>query len=276
MSGKGDGMISTSDSEVIMSVKDIKIYFELEHYHHKGIRDVFVSAMTHPFEFLLKQKELFYVIDGISFDITKGMRLGILGTNGSGKTTLCRSLAGMMLPQMGSITSHKEVRAIFDTGTGVVPELTGRENAYLLARLFFPAMKDIRPIVEEAIEFSELGHFIDIPFNQYSKGMQSRLLLPLVSSVPSDILILDEVFDAADIFFQNKFAGRMKKFIASSSATIFVSHSIDQIRQVCNHLIVLHKGKIHFQGDVEEGYQEYLKLNPSNETLDRSPFGPGT
>lgn len=275
MSGKGSGMNSTSDSEVIMSVKDIKIYFEIEHYHHKGIRDVFVSAMAHPFEFLLKQKELFYVINGLSFDITKGMRLGILGTNGSGKTTLCRSLAGMMMPQMGTITSNKEVRAIFDTGTGVVAELTGRENAYLLARLFFPAMKDLKPIVEEAIEFSELGHFIDVPFNQYSKGMQSRLLLPLVSSVPSDILILDEVFDAADIFFQNKFAGRMKKFIASSSATIFVSHSIDQIRQVCNHLIVLDKGKIHFQGDVEEGYQEYLKLNPSTDKLDRSPFGPG-
>ncbi|MFL5782978.1 MAG: ABC transporter ATP-binding protein [Bacteriovoracaceae bacterium] len=268
-------MTSTSASEVLMSVKDIKIFFELEHYHHKGVRDVFTSALAHPFEYLMRQPEILSVVDGVSFDITRGMRLGIIGTNGSGKTTLCRALAGMILPQVGSITSNLEVRAIFDTGTGVVSELTGRENAYLLARLFFPQLKDLRPIVEEAIEFSELGHFIDIPFNNYSKGMQSRILLSLISSVPSEILILDEVFDAADIFFQKKFASRMRKFIQSAGATVFVSHSIDQIRQVCNHLIVLHKGKIHFQGDIEEGYQAYLKIHQMNESAERSPFGPG-
>jgi ABC-2 type transport system ATP-binding protein len=256
-------MNSTSGSEVLMSVKDIKIFFEIEHYLHKGIRDVFTSALAHPFDYLMRQPELLYVINGVSFDITRGMRLGIMGTNGSGKSTLCRSLAGMMQPQMGKIISNKEVRAIFDTGTGVVSELTGRENAYLLARLFFPTMKNLRPVVEEAIEFSELGHFIDVPFMNYSKGMQSRILLSLISSVPSEILILDEVFDAADIFFQKKFAARMRKFIESAGATIFVSHNVDQIRQVCNHLIVLNKGKIHFQGGIEEGYQEYLKLNPN-------------
>ena len=180
----------------------------------------------------------------------------------------------MMQPQMGTIETTKEVRAVFDTGTGVIPELTGRENAYLLARLFYPAMKDLRPIVEEAIEFSELGHFIDVPFMNYSKGMQSRILLSLISSIPSEILILDEVFDAADIFFQNKFASRMKKFIASAGATIFVSHSIEQIRQVCNHVILLNKGKIHFSGGVEEAYQEYLKLNPAEGPMSTSLFGP--
>ncbi len=257
-----------------MRLKDVSIYFDIEHYHHKGIRDVFISAITHPLEYLVKQREVFYVINGISLDITRGMRLGIMGTNGSGKSTLCRSMAGMMKPQMGSIETTKDVRAVFDTGTGVIPELTGRENAYLLARLFFPAMKDLRPIVEEAIEFSELGHFIDVPFMNYSKGMQSRILLSLISSIPSEILILDEVFDAADIFFQHKFASRMKKFIASAGATIFVSHSIEQIRQVCNHVIILHKGKVHFSGKVEDAYQEYLKLNPAEGPMTKSLFGP--
>ncbi len=253
-------MTSTSASEVLLSVKDIKIFFELEHYHHRGVRDVFVSAITHPFDYLMKQPELLNVIDGISFDITRGMRLGIIGTNGSGKTTLCRSLAGMIKPQAGTISSTNEVRAIFDTGTGVVPELTGRENAYLLARLFFPGMRDLKPIVEEAISFSELGHFIDIPFMQYSKGMQSRLLLSLISSVPSEILILDEVLDGADVFFQKKLAERMRSFIQSAGASIFVSHSIDQIRQVCTQVMVLHKGKIHFMGAIGPGWNEYLKL----------------
>lgn len=256
-------MLSTSKSDVLLTAQNLKIFFELEHYHHQGIRDVFVSAFTHPFEYLMKQKETFYVVDDVSLTINRGMRLGIIGTNGSGKTTLLRALSGMIRPQMGKVITEAEVRAIFDTGTGVIPQLTGRENAYLLGRLFYPEIIDLREVVEEAIEFSELGHFIDIPFMQYSKGMQSRILLSLITAVPTEILVLDEVFDAADIFFQNKFSERMKKFIASSGATIFVSHSIDQIRQVCNHLIVLNKGKIHFEGSVEEGYQSYLLLNPN-------------
>lgn len=255
-------MNSTSGSDVLLRLKDVQVFFELEHYHHRGIRDVFIHAVSSPVEYFLKRPELLPVVNGVSLELTRGLRLGIMGNNGSGKTTFCRVIAGMIQPQRGTIETLHEVRAIFDTGTGVVPELTGRENAYLLARLFFPATKDLRPIVEEAIEFSELGHFIDIPFVQYSRGMQSRILLSLISSIPSEILVLDEVFDAADIFFQNKLAARMKKFIAAAGATVFVSHSIAQIRQVCNHLIIMDKGKIHFSGGVEEGYEEYLKLSP--------------
>jgi ABC-type polysaccharide/polyol phosphate transport system ATPase subunit len=167
-----------------------------------------------------------------------------------------------MRPQQGQIISTLEVRAIFDTGTGIMPELTGRENAYLLARLFFPDVRDLKPLVEEAIEFSELGHFIDIPFRQYSKGMQSRIMLSLISSKPTDILILDEVFDGADVFFQKKLSTRMKSFIENAGATIFVSHSSDQIRQVCNTLMVLKNGKISFLGNVEEGLNHYMKQSP--------------
>jgi ABC-type polysaccharide/polyol phosphate transport system ATPase subunit len=115
-------------------------------------------------------------------------------------------------------------------------------------------------MVEEAIEFSELGHFIDVPFNQYSKGMQSRLLLSLISSQPADILILDEVFDGADIFFQKKLAERMKSFIQKAGATIFVSHSLAQIKEVCNKVLVIHNGKVRFFGDVDPGIESYLQL----------------
>lgn len=253
-------MNSTEESNSLLTVKNVGVFFELEHYHQEGVRDVFISAATHPWDFLFKKKELFYVLDDVSLSIRPGMRLGILGVNGSGKTTLCRCLAGMITPQKGEIISDAEIRAIFDTGTGIMPELTGRENAMLLARLFFPMEKDLLPIVNEAIEFSELGHFIDIPFKQYSKGMQSRLILSLISAKSTDILILDEVFDGADVFFQKKLADRMINFIHGSKASIFVSHSIAQIRQVCNQVMVLHQGKIIHFGEVEAGYEKYLAL----------------
>ena len=245
-----------------MSVQKLRVHFELEHYHHTGLRDVFVSALTHPVDYFLGTPELLYVVDDVSFELKRGMRLGIIGVNGSGKTTLCRCLAGMMRAQKGKIVTSAEVRAIFDTGTGIMPDLTGRENAFLLARLFFPEVRNLSPIVNEALAFSELGHFVDVPFRQYSKGMQSRLMLSLISAQTTDILILDEVFDGADVFFQQKLAERMKKFIAQAGATVFVSHSSDQIRQVCNQVLVLDHGKMLFMGAMEEGLELYLSLGP--------------
>ena len=255
-------MSSTTNSEVLLSVRNLIIHFELEHFKHQGLRDIFISAIGHPLDYFLKNTELLTVIDDISFDVTRGMRLGILGLNGSGKTTLCRCLAGMMVPERGSIVTSSEIRAIFDTGTGVMPELTGRENAYLLGRLFFPEIKDLSTIVNEAIDFSELGHFIDVPFRQYSKGMQARLLLSLISAKSTDILILDEVFDGADFLFQKKLAARMRKFIESSGATIFVSHQAEQVRDICDQVLVMTNGKIGFFGNVEEGIKYYCEQIP--------------
>lgn len=252
-------MAFTSDSETILKVKNLSLHFELEHFTQKEARDVFISAITHPVDFIFKKRELLIVLDNISFEVKRGMRLGLLGVNGAGKTTLCRCIAGMMFAQKGRIESDVEIRAIFDTGTGIMPELTGRENARLLARLFFPDVKDISDLVNDAIEFSELGHFIDVPFKQYSKGMQARLMLSLISARSSDILILDEVFDGADVFFQQKLSVRMKKFIDSSGATIFVSHSPDQIRSVCDTVLVINNGKVGFFGEVEQGLEYYLK-----------------
>ncbi len=113
--------------------------------------------------------------------------------------------------------------------------------------------------MNEALEFSELGHFLDIPFRQYSKGMQTRLMLSLISSQATDILILDEVLDGADYFFQQKLSVRMKNFIASAGATVFISHIADQIREVCDQVLVMNKGKIGFFGAVEEGLDYYHK-----------------
>ncbi len=245
-------------SNIIASVKDVFLHFELQHYFQNSLRDKAIRALRHPIETFFGEKELLRILDGINFEIEKGDRVGIIGVNGTGKTTLCRCLVGMYRPQKGQIDINGTVRGIFDTSTGIMPELTGRENAYLLARLFYPTVKNLDSIVEEALSFSELGHFADIQFKQYSKGMQSRLALSIISSVPADLLILDEVFDGADVFFQVKIAERMKKLIQNSGAVVFVSHSPDQVKELCNRVIILERGKIQFDGPVDEGLEIYL------------------
>ena len=265
-------MHSTSSSDILLQVKNVSVYFELEHFYHQGLRDVFISALTHPVDYFFKTKEMLHVLNEINFEITRGMRLGILGLNGSGKTTLCRCLAGMITPQKGQIITQSEVKAIFDTGTGIHPELTGRENAYLIGRLLFPQVRDLKEVIEEAINFSELGHFIDIPFRQYSKGMQARLMLSIISSRPSDILILDEVLDGADYAFQQKLSQRMKHFIQSSGASIFVSHSVEQIREVCDQVMVMEKGQITYWGERENGIAFYLNKQKNNSSNQMKGF----
>lgn len=265
-------MISTESSETLIKVKDLSFSYPLHHYQHRGLRDLFVSLIAHPIEFFTKPAENFTLLNGINFELKEGERLGILGTNGSGKTSLCRCLAGMLRPDSGSVDLSADVRAVFEIGAGVMPELTGRENAYLLARLFSPQEKDLTLFVEEALVFSELGHFIDVPFHSYSKGMQVRLLLSLISALPSDVLILDEVFDGADIFFQEKVAKRMSTFIHKARATVFVSHSLELVQEICNKVMVLHQGRIAYLGEVEKGIETYLTVAAyaREQTKDRS------
>ena len=156
---------------------------------------------------------------------------------------------------------HGELRAIFDTSIGIHPELTGRENAYLLAEFMFPYQVDkIESIVEAALKFSELGDFLSLPYKIYSNGMQARLCLSLISSVSADLIILDEVFDGADQYFQKKIAIRVKDMIEKSGAVLFVSHSPATVMEVCNRVVVLNKGQVTFDGPAKEGIHFYQNL----------------
>jgi ABC-type polysaccharide/polyol phosphate transport system ATPase subunit len=178
--------------------------------------------------------------------------VAIVGANGAGKTSLCRLIAGFYKPTSGLIERFGHVRALFEVATVVQPELTGRENAELLAKLLYP-LEDVSFELSEALEFSELGRFLDVPLRTYSKGMHARLGLSLATMKSAEILILDEVFDGADQFFREKIAARTVRLMEKSGAVIFISHSAQQIRQVCNRVIVLEHGCIAFDGAVEAG-----------------------
>jgi ABC-2 type transport system ATP-binding protein len=257
-------MNSSSTSDIILEAKDICLDFELRLYNHTGIRDAFVDLVKNPVDYITRPKDVLPVIRNLSLNLYKGDRLGLLGVNGAGKSSLCRVLCGMIKPQSGTVTCNGDVEAIFDVGTGVMPELTGRENAYLLARLFYHTKKIPTEAVEEALVFSELGSFLDAPFKTYSKGMQARLVLSLISTTPSQVLILDEVFDGADVFFKEKIAKRMVEKIEKSEAVVFVSHGPDQVLQLCNRVVVMKEGTIAFDGSPQTGIDFYIQNGGSN------------
>jgi ABC-type polysaccharide/polyol phosphate transport system ATPase subunit len=228
-----------------------------------SIRDLFISAIQTPINFFFKDKEFYKVLDNINLTINPGDRIGILGRNGSGKSTLCRLIAGMITPQKGTITTRGDIRSIFNTSIGVIPQLTGRENAQLLAKLIYPEEKEckLQLLIQQALEFSGLHQFLDVPFKSYSKGMQARLCLSIISARRADLLILDEVLDGADQFFKEKIHKRMLNIIESSQAVLFVSHNIEQIKEVCNKVIIIENHKIIFYGNTIKGIHIYNLLN---------------
>lgn len=252
-------MDSTSNSDLVLDVKDLHMTFDAELFKAVNLKDSFVRRLT----FQGKLTSALHVLKGINFKLEQGDKVGVLGVNGSGKTTLCRLITGILIPSSGDISLVGECRSIFNTTIGVIPELTGRENADLLVKFIFPkeSLTTQAELLENALAFSELKEFLDIPFQNYSKGMQARLCLSVISAKECDLLILDEVFDGADLFFQEKMRVRISKIIENSGATILVSHSLDQIRSVCNKVLVLDSGKIQYFGDVEKGIKAYRFLD---------------
>jgi len=255
-------MNSIKKSDYIAKVDRVSFAHDLQYHGSNSLRETFISLFNAPFRKLVMKKEKHLILDDISFEIKEGDILGVLGVNGVGKTTLCRLLANFYNPSEGRILVNGSIRAIFDTSVGIIDELTGRENAMMLVELMYPTLSssEKKDIIEDAINFSELNEFIDIPYNKYSKGMQSRLCLSLISARPGDLLVLDEVFDGADQFFKEKITKRVVSMIKSSGASFIVSHNPEHLRTTCNRLIVIDNKKIVFDGGIEAGINFYNQV----------------
>jgi ABC-type polysaccharide/polyol phosphate transport system ATPase subunit len=254
---------STSDIEpnktdVILSIKNLTLSYNLTLFQSRSIRDFFVEFFKSPFKFLFSRPGKLEVVQDLNLEILNGQKVGLVGINGAGKTSLCRTISGMYGIR-DEIQVNGMIRAIFDTASVIHPELTGFENAGIITNIIYSNLpKDEREeIVRESLEFAELKDFINSPFKFYSKGMKVRLFLSIVSARPCDLLILDEVFNGADTFFNEKISKRIKSVIKDSGAVIFISHSEEILKEVCNRVIVLGSKKILFDGSVEDGIQFY-------------------
>lgn len=257
-------MNSTSTSKVLIDIQNLGLSFKVPLYRSDSVRSTFTGFFKNPKKIFQRNPERLILFENLNLKVHEGDRLGLVGINGVGKTSLCRCIAGVYLAQKGQIKKYGHVRAIFDTAIGVQPELTGRENAKLMAEFLYPSEPNRHDLIEESLKFSELGEFLDAPVKFYSNGMHTRLCLSLVSARPGDVLILDEVYEGADQFFRQKIVERVNKMIELSGAVIFVSHSFEQIKKTCNRVAILNRNGVVFSGSPAEAENFYVSLYGSN------------
>jgi len=203
----------------------------------------------------------FWALRGISFSVRRGETLGVIGPNGSGKSTLLRVIGGIYLPDEGKVETKGRVSALLSLTAGVQPELSGRDNIFLIGMLMGFPYKHIRSHLEEIIEFSELGKFIDAPVKTYSSGMLARLGFAIAAHLECDILLIDEILGVGDQQFRAKSQAKIRELINQERTVILVSHNLEAIRQFSTSCLWLDKGTMRAYGDPDEviaSYENFL------------------
>ena len=203
--------------------------------------------------------EIFLALDDVSFEVSKGERVGIIGHNGAGKSTLLKLISRITAPTSGDIWMNGRVASMLEVGTGFHGELTGRENIYMNGAILGMKKKEIDEKIEDIIEFSECRQFIDTPVKRYSSGMYVKLAFSVAAHLDSEIMIMDEVLAVGDMAFQKKCLEKMSDVSKTEGRTIlYVSHNMNTIRQLCDRCITLDHGKIVFDGDIEAAIDVYM------------------
>ena len=211
--------------------------------------------------FLNKKYQKFTALDDISFDVAKGEIVGIIGRNGSGKSTLLRVVAGITSPTTGSVVINGKIVPLFELGTGFHGDLTGRENLYYFTILQNFGKQKSAEIIEKAVEFAELGDFIDQPIRTYSRGMRSRLAFSISIFIEADILAIDEVLAVGDAAFKEKSYQKFNELITSGKTILLVTHSEKEVEKVCNRCIMLGNGRLLMDGNPANVIKEYQAMN---------------
>ena len=209
----------------------------------------------------------FKALDDITFQVRKGERLAIMGLNGAGKSTLLKAIVGVYKPTAGKVTKVGVMAPLIELGAGFDPEYTGKENIYLYGAILGYSREFLDTKIQDIIDFSELGDFINVPLKNYSSGMKSRVGFSIATAVEPDILILDEVLSVGDAKFRRKSLAKVQSMFDNGVTVLFVSHSIDQVLAICDRAILLQKGKIIAEGTAEEVavvYEEKTGRGPKN------------
>lgn len=220
-----------------------------------------------------KQTEDFWALNDVSFEIKQGKAVGIIGKNGAGKSTLLKILSRITDPTSGRIEINGKMSSLLEVGTGFHPELSGRENIFLNGTILGMKRREIKAKFDEIVAFSDIERFIETPVKHYSSGMYVRLAFAVAAFLEPDIMIIDEVLAVGDVEFQKKCLGKMNEVADSGRTILFVSHSISSINALCNEAIFMEKGRMTYQGAVQEAIKMYLNSGGGADSRDVNLVG---
>ena len=207
-----------------------------------------------------KKREKREILNDINIDIKKGETVALIGVNGSGKSTLLKLMTQIIFPNKGTIETHGKLTSLLELGAGFHPDFSGRENIYFNSSIFGLTKKEIDSRLEQIIEFSELGELIDNPVRTYSSGQYMRLAFSVAINVDAEILLIDEILSVGDKHFQEKCFNKMRELKKEGKTMVFVTHSMESVRNLCDRAIWLYDGKIRMDGNTNEVVNEYLRV----------------
>ena len=234
------------DKEIMVKVDNVGIRFNLAKERVDSLKEYFLKFSKGTLKF-----EEFWALDGVSLEIEKGDFYGLVGINGSGKSTLLKAVAGVFKPTKGKITVNGTIAPLIELGAGFDMDLTARENIFLNGAVLGFSKEHMMEKFDDIVEFSELHDFLDVPLKNYSSGMVARIAFAIATATRPDILIADEILAVGDYAFQEKCEKRMQELLDSGTTVIFVSHSIEQVKRMCNKATWIEKGKVIMTGDAE-------------------------
>ena len=240
--------------EKMIEVKDVKMKFKMSDEPLNSLKEIFTKAVTGKLKF-----NEFLALDDVSFEVNKGETLGLIGSNGAGKSTMLKVISGILKPTEGSVITKGNIVPMLELGAGFDLELTGKENIYLNGAILGYTKEYLESKYDEIVDFAEIREFIDMPIRNYSSGMMARLAFSIASVVQPEILIVDEILSVGDIKFKEKSYKRMKELMSGGATVLFVSHELEKIEDMCDHVVWLEKGKVKQYGTAKKVCAAYRK-----------------
>lgn len=241
--------------EPMIEVKDVSLMFRLYKENVDNLKEFFIKKVKREIGY-----DELWALKNINFTINRGEAVGLIGRNGSGKSTLLKTVAGVLKPTKGTVRVHGTVAPMIELGAGFDMDLTARENIFLNGAILGYNKELLKENVGKIIEFSELGEFIDVPIKNFSSGMFARLGFAIATIETPDILIVDEILSVGDYQFQQKCQRRIEEMLQNGTTLLFVSHSMDQVKEICHRAILLNHGDMLMDDVVEAVSERYAGL----------------
>mgnify|MGYP002768717894 CR=1 FL=1 len=244
--------MNEQENTTVVSVKNVDMEFNLASEQLNSLKEYFLKLAKGELHF-----QKFLALQNINLEVKAGESLALIGVNGSGKSTLLKVIAGVMEPTRGTVQVRGSIAPMIELGAGFDMELTARENIFLNGAVLGHDEKFMAEHFDSIIDFAELRDFVDVPVKNFSSGMVARLGFAIATEVPADLLIVDEVLAVGDFRFQEKCRERMQKMLSGGTTLLFVSHSAEQVRELCQKALWLEHGKIKAYGPADEVCKEY-------------------